>query len=39
MEKYYKEQIVKLLETVNEEKFLRYLYYLINEMVAKGCSN
>ena len=30
----YKKQIIKLLQRINEERYLRYLYILINEMAA-----
>lgn len=36
MKEYYKEQITKLLDKVDDEKSLRYLYILINEMLAKS---
>lgn len=28
----YKRQIIKLVQQINEERYLRYLYILINEM-------
>lgn len=28
----YKDEIIKLVQQINEERFLRYLYILINEM-------
>lgn len=31
----YKEQIIQMLQKINEEKFLRYLYTLLNEMLIK----
>ena len=39
MKEYYKEQITKLLDNVDDEKFLRYLYILINEMLAKSVAS
>ena len=39
MKEYYKKQITKLLDNVDDEKFLRYLYILINEMVAKSVAS
>ena len=36
MDKYYKEQITKLLDKVDDQKFLRYLYIIINEMLANS---
>ena len=35
----YKEETIKLLYFVNDEKFLKYLYILVNEMIAKSCNN
>lgn len=35
MELDYKGQIVHLLSQIDDEKFLRYLYILVKEMVAK----
>ena len=31
----YKEEIIKLLERVENEVFLRYIYKLLKEMIAK----
>ena len=31
----YKENIIQLIQKVEEERFLRYLYILISEMTAK----
>lgn len=31
----YKEQIMQMLQKINEEKLLRYLYVLLNEMVSR----
>jgi hypothetical protein len=36
MERTYKENIIELLRTIDDEKFLRYLYILISEMAAKS---
>ena len=32
----YKKQIIKLLQKINEERFLRYLYILISEMADEN---
>lgn len=32
----YKEEIIELLKLIDDEKFLKYLYILISEMVAKS---
>lgn len=32
----YRQDIIELLEQVEDEKFLRYLYLLIMEMIAKS---
>lgn len=32
----YKKQIIKLLQRINEERFLRYLYILISEMAEEN---
>lgn len=34
MKNNYKSQIIKLLESVNSEKHLRYLYILISQMAS-----
>jgi hypothetical protein len=36
MERTYKEKITELLRTIDDEKFLRYLYILVSEMTARG---
>jgi hypothetical protein len=36
MKRTYKEKIINLLQDINNEKFLKYLYILISEMVAKS---
>ena len=35
----YKDKIIQLVKEVNEEKFLRYLYILLTEMIAKNQMN
>lgn len=35
----FKKEIIKLLENLDNEKHLRYLYVLISEMVAKSSNN
>ena len=30
----YKKQIIEIIQRINEEKFLRYLYILISEMAT-----
>lgn len=32
----YKEKIVELLNAIDDEKFLRFLYILMSEMIAKS---
>ena len=32
----YKEEIMELLKHIDDEKFLRYLYILMSEMVTKS---
>lgn len=36
MERTYKEEIIDLLQHIDNEKFLKYLYILISEMIAKS---
>lgn len=35
----YKGETIKLLHLVTDERFLKYLYILVNEMIAKTCPN
>lgn len=35
----YKGETIKLLHLVTDERFLKYLYILVNEMIAKNCPN
>ena len=36
MEHNYKDEIIKAVQKIEEEKFLRYLYILVNEMKTKS---
>lgn len=36
MNRKYKEEIIKLLNHIDDEKFIKYLYILISEMIAKS---
>lgn len=36
MERTYKERILELLQLIDDEQFLRYLYILMSEMVTKS---
>ena len=36
MKRTYKEKILELLQLIDDEKFLRYLYILMSEMVTKS---
>lgn len=36
MDRTYKEEITELLKLIDDEKFLKYLYILMSEMVAKS---
>ena len=36
MKENYREEIIKKVQKINEERFLRYLYMLINEMIAQN---
>lgn len=36
MERTYKEEITELLKRIEDEKFLKYLYILVSEMIAKS---
>ena len=36
MNRTYKEEIVELLKHIDDEIFLKYLYILISEMIAKS---
>lgn len=33
---YYREEIMKALKMIEDEKFLQYIYILIKEMIAKS---
>lgn len=35
MEHNYKDEIIKVVQRIEEERFLRYLYILVNEMKTK----
>ena len=36
MKEFYKTEIVKMIKKLNDENFLRYLYKLVQEMIAKS---
>lgn len=35
----YKDEIIKMLNQIDNEKFLHYLYVLLKEMISKGVSD
>lgn len=36
MKEEYRKEIIKMVQKIQEERFLRYVYILLNEMIAKN---
>ena len=36
MMEHYKEEIIKMLESIGDEKYMRYIYILLSEMIVKS---
>ena len=35
MMEHYKEEIIKMLESIGDEQYIRYIYVLLKEMIVK----